>query len=266
MSDKLASLARHLRELGPAAIAVSGGVDSMTLAVVAHRAALGQIEMYHAVSAAVPPQATARVRELAAREGWALTVLDAGEFEDSNYVSNPVNRCFFCKTHLYSAIAEHTQGVVLSGTNTDDLGDFRPGLAAATTFHVRHPYVEVGVDKATVREIARELGLEDIAELPAAPCLASRIETGIPIAPETLMVVNRVEREVARMLNPESVRCRVRKDGCAIEIDELTLARVSPREQQEVIDRVRGMWPDPQAAVTVETYTKGSAFLRETSP
>lgn len=264
MSIELARLREHLREFGDAAVAVSGGVDSMTLAVVANRVSPGRIRVFHAVSAAVPPEATARVRALASTENWDLTVFDAGEFEDSNYVNNPANRCFFCKTHLYSAVATHTDGTVLSGTNADDLNDFRPGLDAAKTFQVRHPYVEMGVDKATVRAIARELGLGEIAELPAAPCLASRIETGIPIAPEMLMLVNRVEREVGRMVQPESVRCRVRKNGCSIEIDEVTLARMSAGEQRDVVERVTRMWQDPTAQVTIAQYAKGSAFLRET--
>lgn len=262
MNDKLAALAGHLRDLGPTAIAVSGGVDSMTLAVVAHRVALRPVEMFHAVSPAVPLEATVRVHDLAEREGWALRVFDAGEFLDQDYLRNPVNRCFFCKTHLYGAIAEQTDSVLLSGTNTDDLGDFRPGLAAAKAFQVRHPYVEVGIDKSAVRAIARELRLDDIAELPAAPCLASRIETGIPIAPEALTVVNRVERELTRLLNPESVRCRVRQSGLVIELDESTLDRLSAPQRQQVIDLVTSLSSNPEASVTLERYAMGSAFLR----
>ncbi len=100
-------LAAVLDKLAPAAIAVSGGVDSMTLAVFAHRH-LGsdRIQMMHAISPAVPPEATARVRRYAEAEGWRLAVLDAGEFADRDYIANPVNRCYFCKTNLYDAIAE----------------------------------------------------------------------------------------------------------------------------------------------------------------
>ena len=81
--------------------AVSGGVDSMTLAVVAHRIGAAP-EMFHAVSPAVPASATERVHEVAAREGWLLRVVDAGEFDDPDYVANPVDRCFHCKTELYT--------------------------------------------------------------------------------------------------------------------------------------------------------------------
>src|SRR5882757_897872 len=143
MADGLAALVVWLRGLDSSAIAVSGGVDSMTLAVIAHRTRDAATTMFHAVSPAVPPEATERVRRYARSEGWDLQVFDAGEFGDTNYLSNPVNRCFHCKTHLYGAIADRTSATLLSGTNIDDLGDFRPGLAAARTFDVRHPLVEV---------------------------------------------------------------------------------------------------------------------------
>ena len=84
-------------------------------------------------------------------------------------------------TICYGAITPLTTAVVVSGTNLDDLGDYRPGLGAARENEVRHPFVDAGIDKATVRAIARELRLDDLAELPAAPCLSSRIETGIVI-------------------------------------------------------------------------------------
>ena len=118
---------RHL------AVAVSGGVDSMTLAVAASRWRAMPLIAMHAVSPAVPSAATARVRRHAAREGWELRILDAGEFADPAYRANPANRCFFCKTNLYASMADRHDGILASGTNIDDLGDWRPGLAAAET-------------------------------------------------------------------------------------------------------------------------------------
>ena len=104
--------------------------------------------MLHAVSPAVPPHATARVRAHAERHGWALTVADAGEFDDPRYRANPVDRCYFCKSNLYDRIRSVTEGTVASGTNLDDLGDYRPGLKAAAERGVVHPFVEAGIDKA----------------------------------------------------------------------------------------------------------------------
>src|SRR5512144_74531 len=99
VATRLQALERQLRELGQVAIAVSGGVDSMTLAVVAGRT-LGTppCEMFHSVSPAVPAAATARVRRYATREGWSLQLLKAGEFADPAYLNNPADRCFYCKT------------------------------------------------------------------------------------------------------------------------------------------------------------------------
>ena len=96
--SELAALGHVLQGMQRIAVAVSGGVDSLSLAAYAHRLLPGQVVMYHAVSAAVPDEGTRRTRDLAAQEGWTLHVIDAGEFEDRNYRANPVNRCFYCKT------------------------------------------------------------------------------------------------------------------------------------------------------------------------
>lgn len=264
MTDAAGTLARHLCEPQRIAVAVSGGVDSMTLAVLAHRVRGADTQMFHAVSPAVPPEATDRVRRYACSEGWALRIVDAGEFGDPNYLQNPVNRCFACKTHLYQAITERTNATVVSGTNADDLGDFRPGLVAAKAFSVRHPYVEVGLGKSSVRALADALGLEGIAELPAAPCLASRVETGITIDPATLVAVNKVERALTDLLQPQAVRCRVRSTGVVIELDADTLQTLSATRTQQAIQTARRLWPDQHARVSIEPYIRGSAFVQTT--
>ncbi len=125
-STPLDALHASLDDSRPAAIALSGGVDSMTLAFIAHRRVGADVAMFHAVSPAVPSSATARVKAYAAAEGWALTVLDAGEFADERYMANPSNRCFFCKSNLYGTLASATDRQLLSGTNLNDLGDWRP--------------------------------------------------------------------------------------------------------------------------------------------
>ena len=163
--DRLDALHRALDDSAPAAVAVSGGVDSMTLAFVAHKRLEDRLSVFHAVSPAVPASATKRVKAYAESEGWALTVVNAGEFADERYMVNPANRCFFCKTNLYGTLAGETDAQLLSGTNLDDLGDWRPGLKAAEAENVRHPFVEAGIDKATVRRLAAHFGLDDLAEL-----------------------------------------------------------------------------------------------------
>ena len=132
---------------GPLAVAVSGGVDSVTLATFAHRADGSRVEIFHAVSPAVPGEATERVKRLAADHGWRLRIVDAGEFTDANYLANPVDRCFFCKTNLYGCIARQSDAQILSGANLDDLREYRPGLEAAKRHSVRYPYLEAEIVK-----------------------------------------------------------------------------------------------------------------------
>jgi uncharacterized protein len=260
--DPLSCLSRLLRELAPVRIAVSGGVDSLTLAILAGRSLGHRAAMLHAVSPAVPAEATQRVSDLGAREGWALRLIDAGEFADEAYLANPYDRCFHCKTHLYAAMARVGVGTLLSGTNTDDLDDYRPGLRAAQDHGVRHPFVEAGVDKQGVRALCRRLGHPAIADLPAAPCLSSRVETGLRIEPGALTFVHRVEREVAEALWPRVVRCRVRRDAVVVELDEEALGHLDGaaqawRDRVAALARLHGL-PDE---IRFEPYRRGSAFV-----
>ncbi len=253
-----------LLSLDTAAIAVSGGVDSMTLATLTNRL-LGRtrVAMIHAVSPAVPPEATERVRRLAETEGWDLSVHDAGEFADARYVHNPINRCYFCKTHLYDAISGVSDRPILSGANLDDLGEYRPGLEAAREHRVRHPYVEAGVGKQGVRALARALGLGDLAELPASPCLSSRIETLIAIDPQTLTGIHAVETLVGRRLRPTTVRCRVRRAGVVVELDPQSLAGADPETRANLMQAIATLLPARLASMPVdfEIYRNGGAFV-----
>jgi len=257
-------LERVLTGLPAAAIAVSGGIDSLTLATAAHRVLGARVTMHHATSPAVPGEATQRTRSLAAAQGWALDVFDAGEFADPAYRANPVNRCFFCKTNLYGAVAARTSRQILSGTNLDDLGEYRPGLEAAKLHGVRHPLVEAGIDKPTVRALAAELGLGALAELPAAPCLSSRIETGLRIEAPVLQMVHAAERLVQSALDPRVVRCRVRSGGVVIELDGASLDALDAMRREALMNQVAKLAAGAglRAAVAFAPYRNGSAFLR----
>jgi uncharacterized protein len=161
------------------------------------------------------------VRARAALEGWDLIMTGTGEFEDARYRDNPVNRCYFCKTNLYARIRDLTPHAIASGANTDDLGDYRPGLLAAAEHRVVHPYIEAGMSKRDIRALARGLGLEEVAALPAQPCLASRIETGIAIDADDLALVDRIETALAAEAPAgATLRCRITKAGVVLELGE----------------------------------------------
>jgi uncharacterized protein len=258
----LAAVANAHRQEG-IGVAVSGGVDSLTLAAAAHQLLGRGAKMYHAQSPAVPPEATARVQAAAAARGWDLHVFDAGEFGHAEYISNPVDRCFHCKTSLYASMRARTAAQLLSGTNLDDLGEYRPGLRAAAEHGVRHPFVEIGANKEMVRAMARALALGAAADLPAAPCLSSRIETGIAIDAATLALVHASERLVGAALAARTVRCRVRAAGVVLELDAGALDALAPQRRAELADEVSGIFARAGYAreVSFAPYRNGSAFL-----
>ncbi|WP_436639610.1 adenine nucleotide alpha hydrolase [Microbaculum sp. FT89] len=207
----------------------------------------------------MPPEATALVERYAEQEGWRLTLARAGEFDDSNYLANPVNRCFFCKSNLYDRIRGLTSRRIASGANLDDLGDYRPGLQAAQERGVVHPLVEAGIDKATVRLLARSHGLADLAELPAQPCLASRIETGIRIDANDLDFVRRVEAAAREKAGSRiTVRCRITRRGVVLEladVEDRNSAEAACAEARSLTMASGRRW------LGERDYRRGSAFV-----
>ena len=257
----IASVPRSLNDVFGAhdrlVVAVSGGVDSLTLAWAASVQPDLKLTVIHAAGPAVPPSATARVREHARRGAWDLQVLDAGEYQNPEYRRNPVNRCYFCKNNLYQRIGEatHANTAIAAGTNLDDLGEYRPGLIAADEHEVIHPFVDAGMNKQAVRSLAAALGLDDIAQLPAQPCLASRVETGIPIDANDLAFIDEVERVISDLLGPGDVRCRLTHEGVWLEVD-------SAVDVESVHGPMRRRCEESgRTFAGVRPYRRGSAFL-----
>jgi pyridinium-3,5-biscarboxylic acid mononucleotide sulfurtransferase len=255
MTILLQQVLAALSSRGDLTVALSGGVDSVTLAVFAHRQLGARVRWVHATSAAVPGDALDRIAALRAQEGARLDVVDAGELRREEYLSNPSNRCFYCKSSLYESLHRWSDDIVCSGTNVDDLEDFRPGLLAAKNAQVVHPFVDARMRKADVRALALALGLPDIAEMPSSPCLSSRVETGIRIEPQILQMIDDVERRL-RAGGLRTVRCRVRSRGVVIEHDDGVVDAALHTDIATVV-AVHGF-----AAPSYAPYTRGGAFLR----
>jgi pyridinium-3,5-biscarboxylic acid mononucleotide sulfurtransferase len=262
LSLKVRALQTELTRLsvlasGPLVIAVSGGVDSVTLAVSA-LAQLGptRVLAVHAASAAVPGDAQQRLNELSSTRGLPLQVVTAGELSNEKYLQNPHNRCYFCKTQLYQTLSQ-LGAVVCSGTNTDDLDDVRPGLVAAHEFRVHHPFMVAGMNKQDVRDVASSLGLHSVASMPSSPCLSSRVETGIRIDERTLRAIDEVETS-ARKLGVSTVRARVRQSGVAIEHS----GALTDHVRAHIAEAAALAFGVAAEGVQFAPYERGSAFLR----
>jgi uncharacterized protein len=236
----LDALIDAVRPLGSAVVAFSGGVDSSVVAAVAARALGPRALAVTAVSPSIAEGELDGARRVARAIGIAHETIATDELAREGYRRNAPDRCYFCKTELYDALAalarERGYAALLSGANADDAGDWRPGLRAAAEYGVRHPLLEAGAGKAAVRELARELRLPS-AEKPATPCLASRIPYGTAVEPATLALIDRAERAV-RALGFPIVRVRHHGILGRVEIAEEDLLRALAREP-EVTGAVR---------------------------
>jgi uncharacterized protein len=270
--DALAAIARVeavLAVIPERIVACSGGIDSLVLATLAHRADAASTVVAHTVTPAVPGDGTARVVAYADRDGWRLETVRSGEFDDERYLANPTDRCYFCKSNLYDAVAELAGSrwpgsavpVILSGANVDDLGEYRPGLDAAAERNVRHPYVEADVTKAEIRAMARHLGLAE-ADLPASPCLASRLYTGTRVTPGRLRAIEAGEALLRSVTGLDVVRCRVRDEVVVVEVAAADRDRVDDAVLDDVARVMRRVEPSITAIeLDDRPYEPGRAFV-----
>jgi uncharacterized protein len=246
LAAKRAALLELLRSLGRVAVAFSGGVDSAVVAQAAQLACGDSALAVTAVSLSLASGELDQARELARQIGIRHQTIHTNEFENPDYLRNAPNRCFFCKTELYTqleAIAPTLNvGVLVNGANLDDCGDYRPGMEAARQHRVRSPLVEVGLTKADVRALAREWNLP-VWDKPASPCLSSRIAYGLEVTPERVARVDLAERFLRETFGLREFRVRYEANDLArIEVPGDQLLRLVGAEvRQQITERLHAL-------------------------
>ncbi len=220
LTEKLEKLKALFVEMEQALIAYSGGVDSTLVAKVAYDVLGDRALAVTAMSPSLLPEELEDASLQAATIGIRHQIISTHEMENPNYTSNPVNRCYFCKSELHDTLKplaiELGYPYVVDGVNADDLHDYRPGIQAAKERGARSPLAEIGITKAQVRQISQELGLP-WWEKPAQPCLSSRFPYGEEITVTKLQRVGRAEIYL-RKLGYQNLRVRSEGDTARIEL------------------------------------------------
>ncbi|MES2177242.1 MAG: ATP-dependent sacrificial sulfur transferase LarE [Gemmatimonadota bacterium] len=239
-----------LASRGRVAIGFSGGVDSAYLAVVA-RQTLGAPNVVAIIgrSASYPAEQWATARTVAESFGIQVLELDTDELSDPRYAANPSNRCYFCKTELWSKLVplarSHGFDVVVDGTNADDLTDYRPGAQAAREHGVVSPLAELGITKDAIREASRVLGIPTWSQ-PSSPCLSSRLPYGTSVTPQRLGQVERAEAALRALGITGDLRVRYHDDLARVELS------------RDALDE----WLVPQALEQLSAAVRDAGFTR----
>jgi len=245
LERKYNALQGILRDLGTVMVAYSGGVDStLLLKVAADTLGAENVSACISIGIVQPKGQYEAARKLAGGIGVELRAVDPNDLDDPKFMSNTPQRCFHCKSNICKALlglaAEKGLDHVIFGTNADDESDFRPGNRALESFGIRSPLAEAGLTKSDIRQLSRQLELST-AEMPANPCLVSRLEYHLPITEERLRQIDEAERLLRRLGFNE---CRVRHHDtiARIEVRPEDVAKiVSEPVRTKVLDTLKSL-------------------------
>ena len=259
---KEAALVAWLRARGSVLVGFSGGVDSAYLACVAV-GALGAERMLAVIgrSASYPAEQWAAARRVADDFGVPVLELDTDELADPRYVANPTNRCYYCKSELWSRVAPVAAArglaAIVDGTNADDLADHRPGAQAARERGVLSPLAELGFSKADIRALSRRRGLPTWQQ-PSSPCLSSRLPYGTPVTTGRLAAVERAEAALRALGVAGDLRVRHHGDLARVELARAELAGWLTPERSEELRAAVAAAGFARVAVDLRGFRSGS--------
>ena len=261
LEEKYVLLQERLRSLGAVVIGFSGGADSALLAKVAYDVLGDKALAVIALSESYARREKDDALALAAALGIPVLTVQAQELQDENYASNPTNRCYYCKTELFSHLSRvaSERGIrwIAYGANHDDLGDYRPGQVAASEFGALAPLLEAGLTKAEIRHLSRSLGLPTW-DKPALACLSSRFPYGTRITAELLSRLDDAEDYLRHDLGFKQVRVRHHDTIARLEVDPAEMDRLMAADlRNQISDKLKALGYT-YVAVELGGYKSGS--------